>query len=723
MTYKNLFLGLALSLAAGCGDNAGAPGAPDAAPPAPPDARPAGPEAGAWRDPFILPGLSGTQARVDALARGPDGRLHAGGIFTDAAGVAVANVAAWDGARWHALGPAPDAWVRALAFDAEGTLWAAAGDVDTLRGRVARRTGSAWVSSPELDGAVTDLAITDDGVVAVGTFARSVARFDGLAWHEIGSGAIDGYATAVATSAGGICVAGAFASIGGVDAQNAACWDGDAWAPLGAGLPGGVSVLTRSPDGRWFAGGTLTFILEDGTYRAGVAVLDGDTWVPFEGGIDLGAINHVRDIVFEGDSVVVGGQFAVAGAGDGAVAARNLARWTPDAGWSELGGGTYNDVGYHSPAALGPYALLASPADGLVIGGLFSLVGAVPAASIAVLPPAPAQPVALAGDARVLGIGGFVEDLVVHDGQVIAAGGFRSAGATAARAIASLDANAWRALGNGEVIGIVRDVLVRRDGSIAICGELGLRGRGVAFAQWDGATWSAVGGPVTGVGFAMLEDAEGRLWLGGDLDRAGATSLRNLARLDGEVWSAAGAFDNRVTALVIDRGTMYAGGLFDVVDTHASYGLARLDADGWRPFGGVDAFGYVTVLASHPTLGLLVGGDYVSIGDEPIASLAAWDGQRWTSLGALEGANGPAFVSALAPYRDGVFVAGGFERAGGVSAARVAWFDGTTWYPLGAGLDDHAETLLVEGDTLWVGGPFTSAGGRPSSGVAAWSLP
>src|SRR5687768_9034753 len=123
MSYRSIVVCVVSCLAA-CGDN-NPGGGPDAA--RPPDAgvpdAPPGPEAGAWQARFALPGLSGTIARVEDLVRGPDGRIYAGGMFTDAAGVAVDNIAAWDGTTWHALGAAPGEWVRSLVFDS-GTLWA-----------------------------------------------------------------------------------------------------------------------------------------------------------------------------------------------------------------------------------------------------------------------------------------------------------------------------------------------------------------------------------------------------------------------------------------------------------------------------------------------------------------------------------------------------------------------------------------------------------------------
>jgi hypothetical protein len=53
----------------------------------------------------------------------------------------------------------------------------------------------------------------------------------------------------------------------------------------------------------------------------------------------------------------------------------------------------------------------------------------------------------------------------------------------------------------------------------------------------------------------------------------------------------------------------------------------------------------------------------------------------------------------------------------------IAWWDGQRWHELGAGLGDLGEAMVVDGTTLWVGGPFVTAGERPASAIAAWDFP
>jgi hypothetical protein len=707
----------------GCGGCKGEPGGgPDADDDVAVDAAvPGDPTTGAWRDVFGLPGPSGFGSRVEDVELGPDGKTYAAGIFSDAAGVPALDVAVWDGTDWAPLGDGLAGWVRAIAFDADGDLWAAVTSEQADAGSVQRWDGTAWtVEGTAAGGGVHDLAIVDGGIAVVGAFTAidgvttgSVAFHDGTGWHALGDGTINGEATAIAAQPGGFCVAGSFDTIGGVAAENAACWSGTAWSALGAGLPGGIAVLARSPTGTWYAGGTLTFVVDPdtGAYEAGIAILNGSTWEPFEGGIDNGFINEVRAIAFDGDDVLVGGCFA--SAGDSDVPASFIARWSPTTGWSQLAGGLRNDVGVFLPSIVGGNDIEVAGDGSLWIGGLFTRTATTPSVNLVHVSTA-GVPAALVGTHPVLGVGGFIDDLALDGaGHVVAGGSFAFAGTTPTDSLASFDGTGWTDLGDG-LAGIVRDVVVRQDGSIAVAGELVYEDAPIAFAQSTGSGWSLPGGAVDGVGFALVEDADGVLWLGGQL---GAGD--NLLRLDGSTWTPDGTFDDRVSALAILDGDLVAAGSFT--------GRISIRSDGaWAvPGGGLDGdFAYATTLAVSPALGLVVGGEFDGAGGNGAKDLARWDGSAWHDVGGgVDGFGGFGFVSALLAYGDGLFVSGGIDTAGGtVTVSNLAWYDGTAWHDLGGGLADLAESMVVSDQVLYVGGPFTVAGGRPASGLAAWDF-
>ena len=82
----------------------------------------------------------------------------------------------------------------------------------------------------------------------------------------------------------------------------------------------------------------------------------------------------------------------------------------------------------------------------------------------------------------------------------------------------------------------------------------------------------------------------------------------------------------------------------------------------------------------------------------------------------------PSTVASLAVLPNGDLVAGGsFKAAGGVIATYIARWDGTSWGPFGAGMDNSVAALavLTNGD-LAAGGTFTTAGGPVSAHLARW---
>src|SRR5262245_7104974 len=85
-------------------------------------------------------------------------------------------------------------------------------------------------------------------------------------------------------------------------------------------------------------------------------------------------------------------------------------------------------------------------------------------------------------------------------------------------------------------------------------------------------------------------------------------------------------------------------------------------------------------------------------------------------------------VDAAAVFDDGsgpaLYLAGGFQVAGGVQVNRIAKWNGEEWSPLGPGLSAEAFALQVfddgGGPALYAAGLFLSAGGHPVKHVAKW---
>ena len=153
-----------------------------------------------------------------------------------------------------------------------------------------------------------------------------------------------------------------------------------------------------------------------------------------------------------------------------------------------------------------------------------------------------------------------------------------------------------------------------------------------------------------------------------------------------------------------------------------------LPAFGQKP--GTDGYaGPVTVFDDGSGPALYAGGGFLTAGGVSASRIAEWNGTHWSPLGS--GLNG--FVAAMAVFDDGsgpaLFVAGGFSQAGGQFARGIAKWNGTSWSALGngsAGMFQVVYALAVfddgGGPALYAGGAFSGIGGLTvANGIAKWN--
>lgn len=175
------------------------------------------------------------------------------------------------------------------------------------------------------------------------------------------------------------------------------------------------------------------------------------------------------------------------------------------------------------------------------------------------------------------------------------------------------------------------------------------------------------------------------------------------------------------------------GGAFSFAGGAPAQNMATWNGSSWAPFGGgasalVDDFAIFDADGPGGAAPLLIaGGDFAMIGGVSAARIAAWNGSTWTGLGTGMDFN----VIALAAFdEDGsgpgplrLYAGGNFTTAGGVLVNQIAAWDGTTWSSLDAGTNSLVASLLAAQDgsagsppTLFAGGFFAT----PASRVAAW---
>ena len=234
-----------------------------------------------------------------------------------------------------------------------------------------------------------------------------------------------------------------------------------------------------------------------------------------------------------------------------------------------------------------------------------------------------------------------------------------------------------------------------------------------------GSVWVGIAGANNTVDAAAV-DGEGNLYIGGSFTIVGNMFITNIAEWNGSNWSAVGSgLNGAVDALLYSDGNLYAGGAFTTAGGNVVNHIAVWNGSQWSALGGgmngtVDA---LTISGGN----LYAGGSFTMVtnaGPVGISAnrIAEWNGNSWTNLGI--GLN--STVLALASVGTNVFVGGLFTYGGYTPASYIAQWNGTTWLSLAGGVNSSVTTLAASGTNLFVGGNFKQA---TNSGPVTISAP
>jgi len=245
-----------------------------------------------------------------------------------------------------------------------------------------------------------------------------------------------------------------------------------------------------------------------------------------------------------------------------------------------------------------------------------------------------------------------------------------------------------------------------------------------------------------------LASFQGNLYAAGYFDLAGGVpGTAKLARWDGSAWNSIGAqlelFSNQLWGLTVwnsgQGDNLYIAGNFqNIGGTSASY-IARYDGKAFHALGTTPIAGNVPLIifTSHvhddgTGPALYVGGRFTSIDGVEASRIARWNGTSWSAVGAgVTGSGSTPSVNTMVTFDDGtgpaLFVGGQtFVTAGGVTANRVAKWDGKNWSAVGDGFANGIVWRLAvyndgTGDALYAFGTFTASGATPINRMAKWN--
>jgi len=292
--------------------------------------------------------------------------------------------------------------------------------------------------------------------------------------------------------------------------------------------------------------------------------------------------------------------------------------------------------------------------------------------------------------------------------------------------------------------GMVRAMTVDGTGNLYVGGDFGVIGsvQTSLIAKWDGTAWSALGGGVSGGNGRVFCIAVigNNVYVGGHFEFAGGVPVHRLAMWNGATWSALGsgisgsievaASGEAVYAFAVSGTDLYVGGSFAQAGGITVNGVAKWSGTAWSaltsglgPTGGGSPNVAVKALAASGN-NLYVGGRFKTAGGIAATNVALWTGAAWSSVGtgSANGVPETQTITALAVSGNNLYVGGSFAKAGGVSAANIARWNGSAWFALGTGLTGNVDALALDGSgNLYAGGRFQAAGGTAATGIAKWN--
>ena len=262
-----------------------------------------------WNGTTWGPVSGGVDGRVTSLAVAPDGDLVVGGEFTSAGGAPANRVARWNGQTWTTLGAGLSGAPTEIGADANGRVLAFVVGGLPATSVLHEFSGGVWAPAPLTVGTslVRRIVALPNGGFALAGLFTSPAGLVGLVLYD------NGVTTPLPSPIPGAAAAGLDALVdttGDLVAITAGVrrWDGVNWSLLSAATPQRIAQL---PDGTIIGGGAAVTV---GGERSGLFRMTANGAEPFgdvNGRVVTLACSAAGELVLGGEFSDVVGQVSL----------------------------------------------------------------------------------------------------------------------------------------------------------------------------------------------------------------------------------------------------------------------------------------------------------------------------------------------------------------------------------------------------------------------------
>ncbi|MBK8416637.1 MAG: T9SS type A sorting domain-containing protein [Bacteroidetes bacterium] len=252
-----------------------------------------------------------------------------------------------------------------------------------------------------------------------------------------------------------------------------------------------------------------------------------------------------------------------------------------------------------------------------------------------------------------------------------------------------------------------------------------------SIAKWNGTTWDSVPNSYFLTNYTNPWNPNLEIFdmvvYNGELVVAGSTWVngsqqRNIAKWNGTTWSQLGTgMDNRIFAIEVYNGELYATGHFGQAGGVLARGIARWNGTNWNQVGGPGlnlSPGFTGSALEVNNGELYLAGGFYLINGLPVQSIAKWNGTVWDSVGSIDAS---ISFQSLGSYNNKIYAGGYMNINSNPSNNWISSWNSTTWDSVGLGLNYIPGIMAEYNNELYVAGQFDTAGGTQALCIARWN--